>query len=629
MINLPLPELKKILYRYAADGWHLFPCCWVDEKGNCACGQHHKDNNIGKAPLVAKWQDKGSTNTHAGIDEFLSKYPHCNVGGWFPNQYIVDVDTKHEGFASFEKIKTDIGDLPKTRTHRTQSGGFHFIYQQPSGTDIKKDQNYKGYTGIDIQTNGTYILLPPSVGVKGAYTLINDSLITEIPKTWLDLTPNPDAPKKQKPMGKENNTENGTIPGGEQHRFLVSRAGEYRNKGDTPEQILEKLKVDVLRCPPDKDREPWAENDLTTIAKSTKSWEAGATFKESRNPPVIDDTNESHDDDDEIANTVKLVWMDTIAPETVDWLWYPYIPLGKLTILEGDPGVGKSWILLAIATAISLGRGLPRVDVVPKGIVLIASAEDGKADTIRPRLNNMGADTSKIVIIDDPEARFTLDDLGCDMLEKFINEVKPLVLILDPLVAYINADIDISQANQMRHITKKLATLAEKYKVAIIALRHLTKGGSSKPIYRGLGSIDITAAARSVLMAGEDSDTGARGIVHIKSNLAQKGNPIGYSLTDKFYWTDGDCDLTVARILSNDSGGMPIERAKVFLEEYLKDGAKPEKEIEDEAAFRDISERTLKRAKSEVGVKSFSRPEKGKRGAGTWYWELTYDEQEK
>ena len=345
------------------------------------------------------------------------------------------------------------------------------------------------------------------------------------------------------------------------------------------------------------------------------------------NPPPS--SGNGHHNDDETANTVNLVWMNTVKAEAIEWLWKPYIPLGKLTMLEGDPGVGKSWILLAIATAVSLGRGLPKVDTVPQGIVLMASAEDGKADTIKPRLNDMGADASKIAIIDDPESRFTLDDAGCDMLEKFINQVKPLILILDPMVAFINGDVDISQANQMRHITKKLANIAEKYHIAIIALRHLTKGGSSKPIYRGLGSIDITAAARSVLMAGEDPETGARGIVHIKSNLAQKGNPIGYSLTDKFYWSDGNCDLTVARILAVDNGGMPKDKAKVFLEELLKDGALPEKQIEDEAETQDISRRTLVRVKKELGIHSFSRPVKGQRGAGAWYWELPIDDYEK
>jgi len=336
-----------------------------------------------------------------------------------------------------------------------------------------------------------------------------------------------------------------------------------------------------------------------------------------------------HHDGDEIANTVNLVWMNTVKAEAIEWLWKPYIPLGKLTMLEGDPGVGKSWILLALATAVSLGKGLPKVETVPQGIVLMASAEDGKADTIRPRLNDMGADTTKIVIIDDPDAKFTLDDAGCDMLEQFINQVKPLVVILDPMVAFINADVDISQANQMRHITKKLANIAEKYHIAIIALRHLTKGGSSKPIYRGLGSIDITAAARSVLMAGEDPETGTRGIMHIKSNLAPKGDAIGYELTDKFYWSNGDCDLTVERILATDSGGMPKDKAKVFLDELLKDGALAEKQIKEEAETQDISPRTLKRVKKELGIHSFNRPVKGQRGAGAWYWELPIDNYEK
>lgn len=313
-----------------------------------------------------------------------------------------------------------------------------------------------------------------------------------------------------------------------------------------------------------------------------------------------------------------------VEPETVKWLWYPYIPYGKVTLLEGDPGTGKSWLGLAIATAQSLGRGLPDVNGLSPGNILVMSAEDGLADTIRPRLSAFEADINRIYAID---GLFTLDTDGYETLESYIRQLKPLLVIIDPLVAYLSGEVDIHKANQVRQVTAHLARLAEKYGPAIIAIRHLTKGGSLKPIYRGLGSIDFTAAARSVLLAGSDPDfPQMRGIVHLKCNLAPLGQAIGYELRENgFFWT-GHSELTTDRILAGSDGSSALEEAKSFLLNVLRDGAVPANEVKEEAEARGISERTLNRAKANLKVEVHRIGEEGKRGKGQWHWELSENE---
>lgn len=166
-------------------------------------------------------------------------------------------------------------------------------------------------------------------------------------------------------------------------------------------------------------------------------------------------------------------------PEEVKWLWRPYIPRGKLTLSEGDPGIGKSWKALALATAVSNGRGLPgETRQREPETVLLLTAEDGLADTIRPRLDALGADVERVHAI---YGYAVLDDEGLAELERHISDVNPALVIIDPLVAYMGAGIDINKANQVRSITAKLATLAEKHGAAILAVRHLTKGSRDKP----------------------------------------------------------------------------------------------------------------------------------------------------
>jgi 5S rRNA maturation endonuclease (ribonuclease M5) len=321
--------------------------------------------------------------------------------------------------------------------------------------------------------------------------------------------------------------------------------------------------------------------------------------------------------------SLQIVRMADVEPETVRWLWHPYIALGKLTILEGDPGLGKSWLTCALAAAVSQGRKIPGVGEFETGSVLMLSAEDGLADTLRPRLDAVGADVSRVLALNES---LTFDTPGLLKLEATIIEHKPVLVIIDPLFAFTGGKVDIHRANECRAISAPLAAIAERQGCALLAVRHLGKSrGGGHALNAGIGSIDFAAAARSVLLVGQDPDeTATRAIVQIKNNLAPHGQAIGYTLEGgAFYWT-GASDLTAGRILalpSHEDERGTITEAVDFLQAALSTGGRDCKAIKDEAKQASISEATLRRAKVRLNVRA---KKIGMPGTNfqKWVWEL-------
>ncbi len=325
------------------------------------------------------------------------------------------------------------------------------------------------------------------------------------------------------------------------------------------------------------------------------------------------------------GNSNDLICFADVKTETIHWLWFPYIPFGKLIMIEGDPGLGKSWTLLAIACHVSMGAGLPGVEPCEPGNVLLMSAEDGIADTIKPRLAGFAADHSRIF---SPRVQFSFDEEGIKLLESLIQQTTPKAVIIDPLVSYMGGDIDMNRANETRELMSQLCVLAERYQCAFILLRHLTKSSTDKAIYRGTGSIDMTGACRSVILVGADSqDHDNRALIHIKCNLAKTGVSQGFKLEDgTFTWT-GESELTAGAVLraerSPESSNSSLEEAKEVISSALQSGERPQSEIEEIAKGHGISNGTLRRAKKELGVIPRRAPEPGGgRGNGKWCWRL-------
>lgn len=275
--------------------------------------------------------------------------------------------------------------------------------------------------------------------------------------------------------------------------------------------------------------------------------------------------------------TLQYLQLSKVKAEHVKWLWYPYIPHSKVTLIEGDPGLGKSWVTLALASMVSKSIKLPGQEkCIIGGRVAVFSAEDGIADTIRPRADALGAKHRNIYCVNQA---IDFDEEGLPLIDQFLTKIKPCLAIIDPIVAYMGS-ADLHKANETRAVMTSLARLAEKHQTTFLVVRHLTKGGRDKSIYRGLGSIDITAAARSALMIGpHPEDANKRCIVHIKSNLAARGATICYSLkpdrTKPFRWEGFDDEITAEQMMSAPPPQKKNDKKKdavTFLIAELKNG---------------------------------------------------------
>ena len=313
---------------------------------------------------------------------------------------------------------------------------------------------------------------------------------------------------------------------------------------------------------------------------------------------------------------LKIISMDEVPVEEVEWLWYPYIPFGKLTIIHGDGGEGKTTLILQLTALLSRGEKLPCDSTEREPIkVIYQTAEDGLGDTIKPRLLAGNADCSQIKVIDESEATLTMLD---ERIEKAIVETGARALILDPVQAYIGAKVDMNRANEVRAILSQLGQIAGQYRCAIILVGHLNKAQGNKSNYRGLGSIDFQATARSVLIVGRLKDNPQiRVMVQDKSSLAPEGEPIAFELGKEngFRWL-GHYDISVDDLLSGIPKEKKSEQAENLILEYLSKGKYPQKELVKKAQTIGISKRVLDEAKKALNVRSLKE-------GSQWYLELS------
>ena len=341
---------------------------------------------------------------------------------------------------------------------------------------------------------------------------------------------------------------------------------------------------------------------------------------------------------------LKLINMDTVEVEQIEWLLYPFIPYGKVTIIQGDPGEGKTTMVLQIIAKLTRGEPILSVDStkdkrtnidseggtvdtenaendvstqhleIPVNVIY-QTAEDGLGDTIKPRLLAAGADCTKVMVIDDSEQPLTMADVR---LEEAIVQTKARMVVLDPIQGFLGAEVDMHRANEICPLMKRIAVLAEKYHCAIILIGHMNKNSNGKSSYRGLGSIDFQAAARSVLIVGRIKDEPeVRVVCHTKSSLAPEGKAIAFRLdkNNGFEWI-GEYDISTDELLNGERKGQKTRKAKEFLFEILADGGMAQKKIEEEAEKLGIKKKTLRNAKMELGIDSVKR-------GNQWYWMLS------
>ncbi len=302
-------------------------------------------------------------------------------------------------------------------------------------------------------------------------------------------------------------------------------------------------------------------------------------------------------------DSVKIIRMSDVELTPVEWLWKPYLPFGKLSVLQGNPGEGKTYFAMHLAAACTNGKLLPNMERMEPFNVIYQTAEDGLGDTVKPRLIEAGADLDRVLVIDNSEVQLTLSD---ERIEKAIVENNARLVIIDPIQAYLGADVDMNRANEVRPIFMRLGQVAQRTGCAILLIGHLNKAAGMQSLQRGLGSIDIAAAVRSVMFIGKlKHDPTMRILTHEKSSLAPPGASLAFSLGDEggFRWV-GEYDITADEMLSGiePQRETKTQQAKDLICTLLAGGKQVLSEDIDKAALeRGIPGRTVRDAKRELG----------------------------
>lgn len=332
--------------------------------------------------------------------------------------------------------------------------------------------------------------------------------------------------------------------------------------------------------------------------------------------------------------TPTLRIFSTITRKEIQWLFYPYIPLGRVTLLEGNPGIGKSWFCAALAGAVSLGH-MP-VSIIgghnlsfPAGAIYM-NLEDDPEDTTKVRLDAVAANQDLIATLSGKQGTdgkvlpLTLSDL--DIFARAIESMNAKVLMIDPIQAYLPSGREMNRAEHVRPLMQELQRLGKEYQCAIVLVRHLAKGnGKDNVLYRGMGSVDFTAAARSVLQFSDclpprvgKEEVGARrvGVVQVKNNLAPRGPVLEFETRlNEFRWGGvGNISHEAALTPLSQSASQEVRDAQMFVDELLRDGTCPILVMEKKAKAAGLSPSSVELARMMMGIIRKTSPD------GVWAW---------
>jgi hypothetical protein len=343
---------------------------------------------------------------------------------------------------------------------------------------------------------------------------------------------------------------------------------------------------------------------------------------------------------------IGIVRVSEVTPEVVVWEWDGRLPLGKLVVLDGDPGLGKSNLTLDWAARVSTRSPWPDgTECAMRGGAVLMSAEDGIADTIRPRLAAAGADLERVVVIDSvptvaedgtggPRRPPRLPD-DLEFLARVVREEDALLVVVDPLMAFLASRVDSHRDQDVRAALMHLARLAAETNACVVVIRHLNKSGGGHALYRGTGSIGIIGAARVGLLVGvHPTEPTLRVLSVTKCNLAPEAPSLGFRLVpdelhrcSRVAW-EGAVDISADQLLAMPSGNgedrSKVDEAVEFLRECLADGPMPATEVRRAARQCGIADITLNRAKKPAGAESVKS---ASFGPGAWVWRLQGDQQ--
>lgn len=351
--------------------------------------------------------------------------------------------------------------------------------------------------------------------------------------------------------------------------------------------------------------------------------------KETRKQLIAAGATEEEINDIEIGanavNDTNIVRFSDVLTQSVEWLWHPYIPLGKLTLLRADPGTGKTFTMSKIIADITNGvKMFGDEQRLPPSVVIYQNAEDGIGDTLKPRLAKMGANMDRVIAVAEPDQGLSFTS---PQIEMAMARYKPKLLVFDPLQAYLGTDVNMNLANEIRPKMRYLGNMAEKHSCAIVIVEHTSKATKQSALLRGIGSMDITGAARSVLVLGRNAEDPNQIIMaQAKNNLAQFGKSIAMHIdsTRGIVW-DGYSELQADDIMGSfrtrtQKASPTKEDAKELILDLIGNKGYEKSEVIKVAAEKEgIGKQTLYNAKSELGI---THHQIGKGGNQISWWTL-------
>lgn len=560
----PLFPGSKIPYK----DWH-----WLEQNST----------NVMELEYWAKWLPESNWAVKCGPD---------SLGA------VLDFDVKNgkHGLDEYQRCVQEYGpEWCDTVRVRTWSGGLQTYHIWQDG--IVKDNTGKVAPDVDCQGMGTYVVSPGSVvnGKRYEFDQGSDGEkdLSPFPQwAWERLHDDRNEPRRAKANG------SGKFHQGDRTRALVSFAGRLFNvRIDFPD-FLECLQVwNQRHCDP-----PLSTSEVARQAECYHRFRA----------PV------------EAEGEVVKRKFSQIERRQIQWLWKPYMAAGMITLLSGDPGIGKSFVALDRAAEVTRNGGF----------VLYLSIENPPEEVLAPRFEALRGNPEMIELIEgveyggegDKQVRgITLRDLK--ILEKEIKLHENVQLIVvDPVQSYLGEKVDAHRSNETRPVLDGLTALCRRYGVAPLILRHCSKASTGKVLYRGLGSIDFTAAARSELIVGEQN--GRMAMAHLKTNLSKRGPTLGYEIVESdgvmlyetglFRWT-GECDLKPEDLVDEEAideeQKSALDEAEAFLKDLLASGPLDNKQVVSIGKDAGIADRTLKRAKARLKIRAV-------RSRTGWDWVL-------
>lgn len=556
-----------------------------------------------KIPLQKEWQKKASSNPDT-IRNWWSETPDANIGivtGEKSNLFVIDVDDKTgpHGSITLDSVEKVVGPL-KTLRCRTQSGGQHLFFEHFAGAGNKVNV----LPGIDVRGSGGYVVAAPSIFENRKYEWMNTEAVAHISEPTVALMRHGE--KIMPPIG---------IKEGSRNDELFKYASSIRSL-----KLAQGLADFFIGRAGELCHPPMDHRELAQIIQSASK------SKQRQTPPLA------------------LTWRRASDIETkpVHWLWVRRFAQGKIAIIAGQPGQGKSQLTISMAATVSNGGEWPAGDGKAEvGNVIILSSEDDAADTIVPRLEAAGADISRVVILESlaktPTGLVTIDlarDL--ELLEQVINEIGGAsLLIIDPISAYLG-DTDSHNNGEVRAFLAPIADFAARHEIAILAISHLSKSDSSDAMTRVSGSGAFVAVARCCYLVTDTPDDPDRKIMApLKNNLGVDNIGYAFSIEPKtstsgfetscVVWEDASIKVRANELLAEAKSKVSrLELAKEFLLEVLKDGPMEQARVEYLSGIAGHTPRTLTRAKGDLGIKS----SKGRDANKAWVWSLPEQSQD-